>query len=612
MIKPYYESSLGKLYHGESLETLKTFPDNYVETIITDPPYGLEFMGKKWDSFSNNTNSALGGQSPANKGNKAFPKRGKPIVGWCKKDREAKYNYQEWTKEWAKEVLRVAMPGATLLCFGGTRTYHRLACAIEDAGWQIFDCIFWVYGVGFPKSHNISKALTKEYNNGKMVVYDKNKTKQNFKSQMCGLWKAILHKTWIPQKDYDRGFMQGMLEEMDENTQYEISTYPRGKGKIIQVSEGCEKSRLERWSNIQKEKGKIWECEICKMPTGFYINGKKRWLCYGASFIDGTETWEMLDENGMCSSYKSQSRGQQNRKPQILCDKCRTQKIREWEGYGSALKPAVEPIVCARKPNEGSYAENALKWGVSGLNIDGGRIEYPQNDRLLKGGTYGGNRKSGEGTSIFGNGGKSVLYGDLPQGRYPANIILDEESGRLLDLQSGINQSNIGRCEAIITENNRWKERKGIATPGHKVTWEGKGDKGGASRFFYCAKASKSERNKGCEGLEEKLKAGTEFRPSYLKRFEETGDKGDPRARFGKMINNHPTVKPLKLIEYLCNLTKTPTGGTVLDLFAGSGTTGIACEKLGRKWILIEKEKEYCEISAKRIEAEASQLQLFR
>lgn len=304
-----------RLILGNCLDKLKDLPDNSLDSIVTDPPYGLSFMGKKWDC-----------EVPS-------------IEIW-------------------KECLRVLKPGGHLLSFGGTRTYHRLVVNIEDAGFEIRDCIQWLYGSGFPKSHNIKEG--------------------------------------------------------------------------------------------------------------------------------------------------------------------------DYKGWGTALKPANEPICVARKPLEKglTVAENVLKWGCGAINIDASRIGR-------------------------------VAYIPDAQGRWPANIILDEEAAAVLDEQSGVLKSG---------------ELKGYNIPGASANGHLQGrasrliekstaDSGGASRFFYVAKASKKDRGEG---------------------------------------NNHPTVKPIKLMEYLIKLV-TPLNGTVLDPFMGSGTTGVAAKNLGFKFIGCEMNPEYFKISETRI-----------
>jgi DNA modification methylase len=383
---------LNKIYQGDCLEVMKEIQDNSIDTIITDPPYGLSFMGKEWDSFGTDLKK-----------------------------------YQEWTRRWAVEALRVAKPGATLLCFGGTRTWHRLACGLEDAGWFIKDTLMWVYGSGFPKATDISKQIDKK--------------------------EGVKHPKNFP---------------ISKNIAMRGANYTRNK------------------IPVQSEKAKFW--------------------------------------NG-------------------------------WKSHG--LKPAWEPIIMAMKPNEGSYAENALKWGVAGLNIDGGRIHTKP--RLT------GTRKNGEEikampTSLKGSWTRKLQTNydekmkETNWGRFPANIILDEEAAKMLDEQN----------------NN-------------------------ASRFFYIAKASKKERNMGLEGFDKKIDCD---------RNQECYSANVPFNRSANpKINNHPTVKPLKLMEYLCILTKTPTGGIVLDPFVGSGTTCIVAKKTGRNYIGIEKEEEYVKIAEARLKS---------
>jgi DNA modification methylase len=346
---------INQVLHGNSLEVLKTLEDNSVDSIVTDPPYELGFMGKKWDSTG------------------------------------IAYNVDLW-----KECLRVLKPGGHLLAFGGTRTYHRMACAIEDAGFEIKDCIQWIYASGFPKSHDISKAIDKKL---------------------------------------------GAEREV-------INSYTR-KGR----SGGIMGKKVEIERNIT-------------VPA--------------------------------------------------------SPEAKRWEGWGTALKPANEPIVLARKPiSEKTIAENVMKWGTGGLNIDGCRVET--NGETPKGSGKGSrNSIFGQVANSKGNGGNVT-----PElGRFPANLILDEEAGRMLDEQQE-----------------------------------------GASRFFYCAKASKKERGEG---------------------------------------NNHPTVKPIKLMEYLITLV-TPPNGIILDPFFGSGTTGVAAVNLGFNYIGVELDEQYIEIARRRINAAREQ-----
>jgi len=334
------------ILHGDCLIRMKELADNSVDAIVTDPPYGLSFMGKKWD-------------------------------------------YDVPSTEIWREALRVLKPGGHLLAFFGTRTYHRGVVRIEDAGFEIRDQLAWLYGQGFPKSHNIKEG--------------------------------------------------------------------------------------------------------------------------------------------------------------------------DFKGWGTALKPANEPICLARKPLEKglTVAENVLKWGVGGLNIDVSRIGLADGERTPSG---SGNSSQGA-VAGWGNGGKGSVTPAL--GRWPANVLFDEEAAKLLDEQSiagGIHSAGKARPR------QKHIGDFGIAEHGSRERMADHrygDDKIGASRFFYVAKASKRERGEG---------------------------------------NVHPTVKPVKLMEYLIKLV-TPPNGTVLDPFMGSGSTGVACKNLGFKFIGIEMNEEYVKIAERRIAA---------
>jgi DNA modification methylase len=412
-----------KIIHGDSLDKLKELEDNSIDSIVTDPPYGLSFMGKKWD-------------------------------------------YDVPSQEIWEECLRVLKPGGYLLAFAGTRTQHRMAVRIEDAGFEIRDMIAWVYGSGFPKSHNIGKAVDK---------------------------------------------LQGNEREPDEYT--------------------------------------------------------------GANFKNN------VYGNAMGGGY-TQKYGKGNS---------------PYEGYGTALKPALEPITVARKPiSEKTVAENVLKYGTGGINIDGCRVEASKDDNDKKNQRY--KYKFLENKGSFVNSdelnpdrfNKQKLSRDNSAiGRFPANLIhdgSDEVVGLFPDSKSS---------DAIRKNNN--SKTTGINTFGkyNDIETTGYSDSGSASRFFYCAKASKSERNKGCEEFEKKENAG-----SYEFRTDGSLD-GKPTA---PKANFHPTVKPISLMRYLCRLV-TPKGGTVLDPFMGSGTTGIGAKLEGFDFIGIEREEEYIKIAEARINA---------
>lgn len=362
-----------QIIEGDNLATLKTYPDNYFDAVVTDPPYGLSFMGKKWD-----------------------------------------YDVPR-VELWA-EVFRVLKPGGHLLAFAGTRTQHRMAVNIEDAGFEIRDLIAWVYGSGFPKSLDISKAIDK--------------------------------------------------------------------------AAGAD--RIETGSR--------------RADVGIQ----------GGNFSNNTK-------QGIIKLYNIPA----------------TEAAKEWDGWGTALKPALEPITVARKPIEATVAANVLKYGTGGLNIDGARIEHNQKSSIVI------RKKPDE----FFKGKKSIEKIELEKGRWPANLIHD------------------GSEEVVKLFPNENEES--------------------AARFFYCPKASKSERDNGLKGFEPKTAGVGALRDG--------GQESEGRGNF------HPTVKPVDLMRYLVKLV-TPKGGTVLDPFNGSGTTGVACKLENFNYVGLEFDPEYCKISRARIE----------
>jgi len=459
------------IIQGDCLEVLKTFPDNSIDTIITDPPYNLTSITRPRPDQTEN--GSYGKQMPQSR----LQSRG-GFMGKSWDGTGISFSKELWT-----EVLRVAKPGAILLCFGGTRTFHRLACAIEDAGWIIKDTLMWLYGSGFPKSLNIGKAVDKLQGNEREKL-----------------------------GSYSRSAPATQRKIIDDN----------GRTCDNRDAETFNKY-IEKQSNIPITRG-----------------------------------------------------------------------TSDWEDYGTALKPAYEPIIMAMKPLDGTFAENALKWGVAGLNIDGGRIKSSdwQPEKVLKKYT-GSNEGNNSVTNNFGvKEIKCTNPGSTLQGRFPANLLLDEVSAEMLDEQSG------ERKGWTSQKHNKFNPYGGNALQKSKTErigyYEGYNDTGGASRFFYVAKASKSERDAGCEELEEKE---TGWGSSN-----ESGKMYNDGSNPSKSRNIHPTVKPLKLMEYLVKLTKMPNPNQVyLDPFAGSGSTLIAVLNNDRHFIGIEKEPDYVEIAKARI-----------
>lgn len=397
-----------EIYNGNCLDEMKRLADNSVSAIVTDPPYGLSFMNKHWD-------------------------------------------YDVPSIEIWKEALRVLKPGGHLLSFGGTRTYHRMVVAIEDAGFEIRDQIQWIYGSGFPKSHNIDKAIDK----------------------MAGAEREVIG---------EKTFSDGSKARKTQNLGTAVFNDPESRA-----------------SNL-----------VITAPS--------------------------------------------------------TDSAKQWQGWGTALKPANEPIVVARKPLDRgmTIAQNVLKYGTGALNIDETRIGT---DKIESG-------RSGH--TGFCTPAESTDNKQFSIGRWPANVIFDEEAAAMLDEQSGVLKTNSGKA---LGSKSGAKSIYGNDLDG--PTYDNlKGDFGGASRFFYCAKASRSERNTGLE--------------------DDSKEKQGARPNSG---NNHPTVKPIKLMEYLIKLV-TPPNEIVLDPFMGSGSTGVAAKNLGVNFIGIEMNEEYFEIAKKRLEIE--------
>lgn len=375
-------------HNADCIETMKAMPENCVDSIVTDPPYELGFMGKSWDASG------------------------------------IAFNVEVW-----QEALRVLKPGGFLLAFSGSRTYHRMAVAIEDAGFEIRDQIMWVYGSGFPKSHDVSKAIDKAAGAEREVIGETRKGAQSESTGRYGAWGDGITPTAPP-----------------------------------------------------------------------------------------------------------------------------TDEAKQWQGWGTALKPAHEPIVVARKPLIGTVAENVLTFGTGGLNIDASRI-----------GTEGGTRKepSNDKSTTFSVGAYLNQKAGTPidAGRWPANFIHDG-SDEVLELFPNSGSGNFQKSS---------RTRKGFMLSGSENNIQeanapdNYGDFGSAARFFYCAKASKRDRN---EGLAQS--------------------------------NHHPTVKPTDLMRYLCRLVTQP-GGLILDPFMGSGSTGKAAALEGFSFIGIEQSAEYVEIANARI-----------
>jgi site-specific DNA-methyltransferase (adenine-specific) len=447
ILTPFLDDIDVILYAGDCIEVMRQMPEASVDAIVTDPPYGLEFMGKGWDSFGGNRNPG----SKSGSGDKGILPgygRGGSNADVVRFKTRGAHAFQAFSEAWAVEALRILKPGGHLLAFAGTRTYHRMASGVEDAGFEIRDCIAWMYGSGFPKSLDVSKAIDKA----------------------AGAEREIV------------GTGRGVSVSSDDNQHGGIN---RGAVGIKQIA--------------------------VDVP------------------ITAPSTPEAV----------------------------------AWNGWGTALKPAFEPIVVARKPLIGTVAANVLEHGTGALNIDACRIASPDGVPMFsQKGNPAANGIYGDGL----NGSKSLGQRDYESGRWPANIALDATAANILDEQSGEGTSKRAPRGAGKSETATYGVW-GLAdddTRGHN-------DTGGASRFFYTAKASRHDRNAG-----------------------------------GLADNTHPTVKPTELMRWLIRLV-TPPGGIILDPFGGSGSTGLAARAENTRCILIEREPEYLQIIRDRL----SQLNLF-
>jgi DNA modification methylase len=467
---------MNQLHLGDCLEVLKTLPENSVDSIVTDPPYGLSaapnsgkkstggFMGKKWD-------------------------------------------YDVPSVEIWKECLRVLKPGGYLLAFAGTRTQHRMAVRIEDAGFEIRDMLAWVFGSGFPKSMDIGKCIDK---------------------------KGGQNLSW---------FIDYVLEAAEEKniSKKELTMlFPSKNGKPT---------------------GWLWNKKNSQGITLEQYNTLKDFLDLPFDNIEEAEREVIGKKNAGIGSGKTYAFTENNsvdKNTEIDITAPATDEAKQWEGWGTALKPALEPITVARKPlSEKTVAENVLKWGTGGINIDACRISHnePQKETTRK------QRSAGWNPDNCGfDSTKNTAASANQLGRFPANLIhdgSDEVVGLFPDTKSQ------GHWSKTTT--------KGFGKFGNgSSTYRGVGEKdkqgGSAARFFYCPKTSKKDRGEG---------------------------------------NNHPTVKPTELMLYLIKLVTKPEGIT-LDPFMGSGSTGKAAVRGNFKFIGIEREQDFYKIAQARISHEAS------
>ena len=467
---------------------MKAMPPESIDAIVTDPPYGLGFMGKKWDGLP-------------------------PSL------------------EWAEACYRVLKPGGHIAAFGGTRTWHRLAVAIEDAGFEMRDSLAWLYGSGFPKSHDVGKAIDKAREDS---------------SEWRAIGKALRSSREAAGYRTRRAFAPLIL---DGHKNLESAA-----ANLSNWENGLSFPTWERWQSLKA---------ILSLPDDmdaevWRLNSRK-----------GTpsENWDKREITGHHEAgnpigvYEFKHGGGKGRTANERRDIPATPDAERWQGWGTALKPAFEPIVLARKPlAEKTVARNVLAHGTGAINVDACRIGHGEPPKtttrtaprysgaVLNGGQRGGAPDSAAGPS--------------PSGRWPANVLLDHHAAAWVDEQSGVSKPKPERRGRVggLKDNGTFYLS---SSPDHIGTWPADPG-GGASRFFYTAKAPRSERP-NVDGV------------------------------------LHPTVKPLAIMRWLIRLV-TPPGGTVLDPFAGSGTTIEAALIEGFNPVGIEMEPEYLPLIQHRID----------
>lgn len=557
-----------EIRHGDAARCLRDLPSGVVDAVVTDPPYGLEFMGRDWDApwesdphVGRRWNTGIGKIAMADGAERldrpSYEKRSNVRCRRCGKWKLSSNPcscagpdfpdprlsnmraFQEWCEGWAREVLRVLKPGGHLVAFGGTRTYHRLTAGIEDAGFEIRDCVTWLYGSGFPKSLDVSKAIDKRKDRRALALLE-------------GKVKAAREALGISQSEAARRC--GLIGP-DERS---------GGGGFMWFETGMSIPTREQYPRLKEALGLDDECDRAFEEAEREITGT-------------VEEW--TDR----SNYALTSRDGFRR------DIPATPDAERWQGWGTGLKPGHEPIVVARKPLVGNVAQNVLQHGTGALNVDACRLDGAKPG----GGGAPPFRFGGQNPRAFHEGAQSRGTDfDPTLGRWPANVVLDERGAELLDAQTGTLVSGRESEGGHRRNSDKFRTTYGDFAGTEREPGVLYGDSGGASRFFYCAKASRPERNAGLEGFETKMLRWSSGDQSPGT-FQSAGTDKSTR-------NHHPTVKPIELMRWLIRLV-TPPGGLVLDPFAGSGTTGCAALLEGFGFIGIERDHDYAEIAKARI-----------
>lgn len=638
MMLPHYSTEHATLYLGDCIEVMRTLPDASIDAVVTDPPYSLEFMGAAWDRHENEDaafgyylSGLIDGEghfrvdrdgrrcefalkmrdddewilrralafighgritheprsAPSNptasliidtKDGVAalcslllrYPLRAKKLRDfivwaeavdeWLTMERGNRWHgaadrtrlrvlserlrtgrsysevawsgngFQDWCRQWAAECLRILKPGGHLLAFGGTRTFHRLAAGIEDAGFEIRDSIAWLYGSGFPKSLDVSKAIDKAR------VEDREPVRI-----VCRAIRAAMDARGLSSRD------------------------------LVEHFDGCHPRLVDHWAARDTDsqpalpKWEQWETLRNLLdPEGLAAHDAEVWRLNGRKGAPG-DVWQAAEVVGTARGvdttasrlgFAGATYGGTSASREFDL-KAASDQATAWQGWGTALKPAFEPIIVARKPLVGTVAANVLAHGTGALHIDANRVPMTDEDAaaIERMGGYG---RSGspapDGPALMGPAIRTGAKAHAA-GRWPANVILDLSQAEALDAQTAgmragtPSTGGTGSASGILGYHGGGSGYAGASAGGYGET------EGGASRFFYTAKASSAERP-SADGVQ------------------------------------HPTVKPLDLMKWLVRLV-TPPGGTVLEPFAGSGTTVEAALTEGFHCIAIEREATY-------------------
>ena len=521
-----------RLHNGNCLNVLKMMIEDevFVDSIVTDPPYELGFMGKSWDSTG--------------------------------------IAFQKETWELCFKVLK---PGGHLLAFSGSRTYHRIAVAIEDAGFEIRDQVMWLYGSGFPKSMNIGKALDKKLGNERIKTGEK-KTHSN-----KGI-KQSEQRTAIGAGAFGQEVEEDLTVGTTEWEGWGTALKPAHEPLVLARKPLSEKSVVD---NVLKHRTGGINIDECRVGNEEIDTSKNRRNKQETTIFKG--------------GWKSEEGGD------IVTGRFPANVMHDGSDVVKDIFPKTGTKGNAKYPDTNPDFRDQGRQSKENMGID--KLSFGQTENVKRKMVV---RKSRTDDSVFNNGNSSfkaegTLYADAdPRGRFPSNVMHDG-SDVVKDIFPNTKSSNVSRERKAGTEfgqSSGWNKHNNVDS-GLMPAY---GDDGSASRYFYCAKTSKAERNQGLDNLPTKKASSMPGRrnPDDMK---DSKIDNDVTGRFVTQKKNiHPTVKPIKLMKYLCRLI-TPKGGTVLDPFMGSGSTGMAAKEENFEFIGIEREEQYFNIASARIDS---------